>query len=52
MGVPGGNPLPEGAYDCSSDKAKNVLGIEFRSLEETFVDLGRQFLEIEGKVNA
>ncbi|KAK0105511.1 methylglyoxal reductase (NADPH-dependent) gre2 [Cadophora gregata] len=49
IGVPGGNPLPEGAYDCSSEKARNVLGMKFRSLEETFVDLGKQLLEIERK---
>ena len=52
VGVPGGNPLPEGAYDCSSEKAKSVLGIKFRSMEETFVDLGRQLLELEGKERA
>lgn len=49
MGTPGGNPLPANAYDCSSEKAKSVLGVTFRSQEETFVDLGRQLLEIEGK---
>ncbi|KAL2060523.1 hypothetical protein VTL71DRAFT_9164 [Oculimacula yallundae] len=52
VGVPGGNPLPEGAYDCSSEKAKSVLGIKFKSLEETFIDLGRQLLELEGKEKA
>jgi hypothetical protein len=46
-GVPGGNPLPEGHYECSSEKAKRVLGLTFRGKEETFVDLGRQLLEIE-----
>lgn len=52
IGVPGGNPLPEGAYDCSSEKAKSVLGIKFKSLEETFIDLGRQLLELESKEKA
>ena len=52
VGVPGGNPLSEGAYDCSSEKAKSLLGIKFRSMEETFVDLGRQLLELEGKERA
>lgn len=39
----------ESTYDCSSEKAKKVLGMEFRSLEETFVELGTQLLELEGK---
>ena len=45
--MPGGNPLPEGHYECSSERAKRVLGLTFRGKEETFVELGRQLLEIE-----
>jgi len=52
VGAPGGNPLSDGAYDCSSEKAKSVLGIKFKSLEETFIDLGRQLLELEDKEKA
>lgn len=48
-GVPGGNPLPKSAYFFSSEKAQRVLGLKFRSLEETFVDLARQLVEIETK---
>jgi len=46
-GVPGGNPLPPTAYTCSSEKAKSVLGLTFRSKKETFVELAKQLLEIE-----
>lgn len=46
-GIPGGNPLPENQYTCSSEKAQKVLGLTFRSKEETFVELARQMLEIE-----
>lgn len=47
IGTPGGNPLPANAYDCSSEKAKKVLGLTFKSKEETFVELAKQLLEIE-----
>jgi nucleoside-diphosphate-sugar epimerase len=47
-GVDGGNELNLGAYTCSSENAKRVLDISFRSKEDTFVDLARQLLEIEG----
>ena len=47
VGVPGGNPLPENSYTCSSELAQKVLGLTFRSKEETFVDLGKQLLQIE-----
>lgn len=48
-GNPGGNPLPTNAYECSSAKAEKVLGLKFKSKEETFVELARQLLEIEKK---
>lgn len=41
--------LDEGAYTCSSAQAEKVLGLKFRSKEETFVDLAKQLLEIEKK---
>ena len=48
-GVPGGNLLPKKAFFGSSEKAQKVLGLKFRSKEETFVDLGKQLLELEKK---
>lgn len=47
VGVPGGNKLDPNAYTCSSQQAERVLGLEFRSKEETFVELVKQLLEIE-----
>jgi hypothetical protein len=46
-GVPGASALPEGQYECSSEKARRVLGLTFRGMEETFVDLGRQLVGLE-----
>jgi len=46
-GVPGTKGLEDGFFTCSSEKAKKVLGLKFRSKEETFVDLAKQLLEIE-----
>lgn len=48
-GIPGGNPLPKNAYSFSSEKAQRVLGLKFRSQEETFVDMARQLVDIEKK---
>ncbi|KAF7904642.1 hypothetical protein EAF00_001976 [Botryotinia globosa] len=39
--------LEDGSFTCSSEKAGKVLGLKFRSKEETFVDLARQLLEID-----
>lgn len=49
MGKPGTSSLPEKSkqYDANSAKTKNVLGIEFRSVEDTFKDLGKQLLSLE-----
>jgi nucleoside-diphosphate-sugar epimerase len=46
-GVKGGNPLPGNAYFVDSTKAKEVLELKFKTMEETFVELGKQLLEIE-----
>jgi hypothetical protein len=46
-GTPGKDGLGGNAFDCSSDKAKNLLGLTFRSKEETFVELAKQLLQIE-----
>ncbi|KAF7874797.1 hypothetical protein EAF04_001971 [Stromatinia cepivora] len=47
QGVPGDNGLEDGSFTCSNEKAEKVLGLEFRSKEDTFVDLARQLLDIE-----
>ncbi|QSZ35555.1 hypothetical protein DSL72_008425 [Monilinia vaccinii-corymbosi] len=46
-GVPGDKGLADGSFTCSSDKVRKVLGLKFRSKEDTFVDLARQLLEFE-----
>lgn len=46
-GVVRGNALPVGQYECSSEKAKALLGLSFRSKEETFGELGRQLVGLE-----
>jgi nucleoside-diphosphate-sugar epimerase len=47
IGKPGTDSLPEGAYTISNEKVKKILGLDFRTDEECFVELGRQLLEIE-----
>jgi len=47
VGKKGGRGLGENAFECSSEKAKKVLSVTFRTLEETFGELARQLLEIE-----
>jgi nucleoside-diphosphate-sugar epimerase len=47
IGTPETDSLPEGAYTISNEKVKKLLGLDFRSDEECFVELGRQLLEIE-----
>lgn len=49
VGEPAGNLLGADAYNCSSEKAERVLGVRFRTREETFGELGTQLLEIEGR---
>ena len=39
--------MGENAFECSSQKVKEVLKLNFRSKEETFVDLANQLLDIE-----
>lgn len=47
VGIKGGNPLPSNAYAIDSEKVQRVLGLKFRSLEQTILDMGKQLLEIE-----
>jgi nucleoside-diphosphate-sugar epimerase len=49
IGKPGTSSLPENAYTCSSELAERVLGLRFRGKEETFVELARQLVGIEGE---
>jgi len=49
IGKPGVSSLPATAYMCSSAKAQKVLGLVFKSKEETFVELAKQLLDIEKK---
>lgn len=46
-GEKGGNKLGDW-YNCSSAKAEKELGMSFRIKEETFVELAKQLLQIEG----
>ena len=47
IGVLGGNKLDPNSYDCSAALAEKVLGLKFRSKEETFVELAKQLLVLE-----
>ncbi|PQE08470.1 hypothetical protein CJF30_00005331 [Rutstroemia sp. NJR-2017a BBW] len=51
-GNPGEKGLQDGSFTCSSEKAKSVLGVTYRSMEDTFVDLAKQLLELEKKEKA
>ena len=47
-GLPeGGKGLPEGAFDADNGEGRRVLGVGYRSAEETFGELGRQLVGIE-----
>ena len=43
----GGKGLPEGAFDADNGEGRRVLGVGYRSAEETFGELGRQLVGIE-----
>ncbi|KAL4966556.1 SDR family oxidoreductase [Aspergillus stella-maris] len=49
--VPVGNPglgkVPEDVYTVDTSKSRDILGLTYRSLEETIVDTGKVFLELE-----
>lgn len=47
LGKPGTSSLPPGAYLVDNSKVKAVLGMEFRSLAETVVDVARYLLDVE-----
>lgn len=38
---------PEGHYSVDASKAQEVLGIQFRPFEETFLDMAEAFLQLE-----
>ena len=48
-GTPGTSSLPADVFSADSSPAEKVLGIKFRSAEDTFVDLGKKLLEIEAQ---
>ncbi|KAL3482713.1 hypothetical protein BJX62DRAFT_250523 [Aspergillus germanicus] len=48
-GSPGVSSLPEDAYAADASPAKEILGLEFRDIEGTFVELGEQLLVIGGR---
>lgn len=54
IGKPGVSSLPEEGqrYDASSEKAKKVLGIQFRSVEDTLKDLGAQLLKLKKQADS
>ena len=47
LGEPGTSSLPPGAYSVDNSRVKELLGMEFRSLTETVVDVARCMLDIE-----
>lgn len=47
LGKPGTRSLPAGAYSIDNSKVKQFLGVEFRSLEETVLDVARCMLDLE-----
>lgn len=46
-GSPGKYNLPADHYRADASKAERILGVKWRSAEETFGDVGRQMLEFE-----
>lgn len=47
LGEPGTSFLPPGAYSVDNSRVKALLGLEFRSLTETVVDVAPRMLDIE-----
>lgn len=47
LGKPGTSSLPPGAYSIDNSKVKELLKVEFRTLEETVLDVARCMLDIE-----
>ena len=46
-GTPGKNTFPEDQWTADNSKVQKVLGLKFRSVEETVRDSGAQLLELE-----
>lgn len=49
-GQPGNIAFPGEHWRADNSRAKNILGLKFKSATETFSDLGRQLLELEKNV--
>lgn len=51
--IPRGTPeeatMPEGSFEASSELARTVLGLDFRSAEDTIGDLATQLVDIESR---
>ena len=45
-GTPGKSTFPADQWSADNSKVQRVLGLKFRSAEETFGDSGRQLLEL------
>lgn len=46
-GTPGSNTFPEDQWRADNSKVQKILGLTFRSVEETIADAGKQLLELE-----
>lgn len=51
LGKPGISSLPEGAYTFDNFKVRNLLGVKFRPLEKTIVELTGHLLAVEKAEN-
>ncbi|OGM41061.1 hypothetical protein ABOM_010245 [Aspergillus bombycis] len=49
VGNPGTGDVPSDVYTVDTSKSQKVLGLEYRSLEETIVDAARSLLKLEAK---
>lgn len=49
VGKPGSKGLPSTAYNADSSLSQKILGTRYRDATETFGDLGRQLMAIEGQ---
>jgi hypothetical protein len=47
LGNPGESSLPDKAFDVDGSDAARDLQLEFRTIEDTFTDLGKQLLDLE-----
>lgn len=48
----GGDEVTPGHYGVDTSRAREILGLEFRPFEETFVDMAKEFLALEADERA